>query len=125
MGEIDFQKLYEILDSVVLDVWTKIVFRAEYREGSYTMKYYVKDLKGQYIDCYNLPEINDDDIVNAYIAIDKVLYPSRQKLDSDKRWSVLTFVIDSEGSFKTEFCYDDIDEDYSEFNEKWKKKYLV
>ena len=125
MGEIDFQKLYEILDDVLPEVWTSVVFRAEYREGSYSMKYYVKNKTGNYIDCYNLQEIAENDIVNAYIRIDKVLYPERQKLAEDKRWSVLTFTIESDGRFKTEFTYADIDEDYLKFIGEWKKKYLA
>ena len=125
MGEIDFQKMYEILDDVLPEVWTSVVFRAEYREGSYSMKYYVKNKTGNYIDCYNLQEIAENDIVNAYIKIDKVLYPERQKLAEDKRWSVLTFTIESDGRFKTEFTYADIDEDYLKFIGEWKKKYLA
>ena len=125
MGEIDFQRLYELLDSVLPDAWNKVVFRAEYREGSYSMKYYVKDQTGKYIDCYNLQEITEDDIVKAYIEIDKFLYPERQKLAADKRWSVLTFSIDSEGKFKTDFSYADIDADYLKYTEEWKKKYLA
>ena len=124
MCEIDFQKLYELLDGVVPDSWTRIVFRAEYREGSYSMKYYVKNSTGKYVDCYSLPGIKEDDIVTSYIEIDKVLYPERMKLQNDRRWSVLTFSIDSDGLFKTDFCYDDIDENYFEFVEEWKKKYL-
>ena len=125
MGEIDFQQLYEILDGVLPEAWIKVVFRAEYREGSYSMKYYVKDQTGNFIDCYNLQEITENDIINAYIEIDKLLYPERQKLDDDKQWSVLTFSIDSEGIFKTEFSYDDIDDKYFVYINEWKKKYLV
>ncbi|WP_034449373.1 immunity protein YezG family protein [Butyrivibrio sp. AE2032] len=125
MGEIDFQRLYELLDSILPDAWNKVVFRAEYLEGSYSMKYYVKDQTGKYIDCYNLQEITEDDIVKAYIEIDKILYPERQKLAADKRWSVFTFSIDSDGSFKSEFLYNDIDEDYCKFVENWKSRYLV
>lgn len=125
MGEIDFQRLYELLDNVLPDAWNKVVFRAEYREGSYSMKYYVKDQAGEYIDCYNLRGITEDDIVKTYIEIDKVLHPERQKLATGKRWSVLTFSIDSKGKFKTEFSYDDIDADYFKYIEEWKKKYLA
>ena len=89
------------------------------------MKYYVKDQAGKYIDCYNLQEFTEDDIVKTYIEIDKVLYPERQKLAADKRWSVLTFSIDSEGKFKSEFSYDDIDADYLKYIGEWKKKYLA
>ncbi len=123
--EINFQKLYELLDDVLPDIWTKVIFRAEYHEGSYSMKYYVKDQSGKYIDCYKLQDITEDDIVNAYIEIDKLLYPERQKLAADKRWSVLTFSIDFDGKFRTDFSYVDIDADYFKFIEEWKKKYLA
>ena len=124
MSTIDFQKIYELLSTVLPNSWKKVVFRAEYRDGNYTMKYYVKDSDDKYIDCYDIPNTSEDDIVNTYIEIDKLLFPIRQKLEPNKRWNVITCVIDSDGNIKTEYSYDDIEKDYSSFINKWKKQYL-
>ena len=125
MFTVDFQNLYELLDAVLPNTWDKVVFRAEYRDGSYSMKYYVKDSAGEYTDCFSIPGISEDEIVNAFIQIDKILFPERQQLSEEKRWNVLTMVIDSDGQFKTYFSYDNIDLDYNAFIDNWKKLYLV
>lgn len=121
---IDFQQVFDIIETVLPEQWGELVFRAEYREGCYTMKYYVKGENNEYIDCYDIPEIKESDIVNAFIAIDKVIYPERQLLAADKKWSVMTFVIDSDGRFKSDYSYADIDTDYDGFISEWKTHYI-
>ena len=122
MISIDFQKIYDILSDVLPEEWKKVVFRAEYTTGSYTMKYYVQTLSGEYIDCYNLPNISDDSIVDAYIRIDEVVYEARQQEDNTKLWNLMTIVIDNEGRFKTDFQYDVVIDD--EHMKSWTNKYL-
>ena len=125
MNNIDYQKLYEQIAVVLPTLWIKVVFRVEYREGSYTMKYYVEESEGKYIDCYSISGVEENDIVKAYKNIDKLLFPEWKKLSPDKRWSLFTLVIKSDGSFKADLSYDDLEKDYEESTACWKKTYLV
>lgn len=124
MNSIDYQMIYNLLADVLPDSWDKVVFRAEYREGSYTMKYYVKESSGKYIDCFDLPDINENGIIRAFIDIDKVIFPVRKDLSKKELWSVMTCCISSDGSISTGFLYDDIEKDYQAFILAWKEKYL-
>lgn len=47
-----FQRIFDILEPVLPGHWKRLVFFAGYIEGSYTMKYYVKDDNDEYTDCF-------------------------------------------------------------------------
>ncbi len=54
-----FQKIYDCISLYVSIDWKKIVFYAEYEEGSYTIEFYVKDFNNKYIKCYALPNVDE------------------------------------------------------------------
>ncbi len=125
MNTLNFQRIAEILESVLPDKWTKVVFRAEYRPGGYTMKYYVKEtVNGVYIDCFKLPDISSNEITLAYLKLDEELYKTRKDVPVEDRWSVFTMTIDAAGKFKSDYSYEKIDDDYNSYIEKWTQKYL-
>ena len=119
-----FQKIYDALEDFLPVKWSKVIFRADYTEGSYGMKYYAAGDDGKFIDCYSLPNVSSTQIIKAFIEINKVLSPSRTRLPEKDRWSVLTMTINADGSFKTDFDYTDISESSMTYMEEWEKKYL-
>lgn len=119
-----FQDIYNRLEPVLPEKWEKVIFRADYTEGSYSMKFYVDFGDGVYVDCYSFSGISKSQLIKVFVTIDKVISPEREKLTKEKKWSVLTMIIDAKGDFKTEFDYSDISESSIEYQAKWEKKYL-
>ena len=119
-----FQKIYDVFSDLLPVKWLKVIFRADYTEGSYSMKYYVAGDDGRFIDCYSLPGISRPQIIQAFKEINKFLSPERAGLSEKDRWSVLTMTINADGSFKTDFDYSDISESAITYMEEWEKKYL-
>lgn len=119
-----FQKIYDVLADLLPVKWTKVIYRADYTEGSYGMKYYVAGDDGKFIDCYSLPGISRSQILQAFKEINKFLSPSRASLSEKDRWSVFTMIVSGDGSFKTDFDYTDISESAIAYMEEWEKKYL-
>ena len=124
MDNQDFQIVYNILGNVLPVDWKKVAFCAEYTEGSYSMKYYVDLGNGEYIDCYNLEGISRKSVIRTFININKQLSKIRESLPKEKRWNVITLLIDNSGKFKAEYDYDDISENVIKYHENWEKKYL-
>lgn len=119
-----FQKVYDVLAGLLPAKWMKVIFRADYTEGSYSMKYYVAVDDGKFIDCYSLPEVSRPQIIQAFKEINKFLSSSRANLPEKDKWSILTMTINANGSFKTDFDYADISESTISYTEDWEKKYL-
>lgn len=118
-----FEKVFEKLQDGMPKSWNKVVLYVAYFEGSYTMKYYVKEGKGAYVDCYNLKGMTNAKAIKLFMALDKIITPEREKLGNQK-WSVMTLSVDGDGEFKSDFDYADISEDSLSYEDKWEKKYL-
>lgn len=124
MKEKLFQIIFDKLQETVPVKWSKIVFYAGYTKGSYSMKYYVDMGNGQYIDCFSLDGISDMQLMKLFVSINKEIVTVRNQLDDSERWNVLTMIVDSKGSFKTDFDYVDISEKSISYEKEWKKRYL-
>ena len=119
-----FQKIYDMLADILPVNWAKVIYRADYAEGSYGMKYYAAGDDGKFIDCYSLPNVSRPQSIKAFRDINNFLSPVRANLPEKDRWSVLTMTINADGSFKTDFDYTDISEASIAYMEEWEKKYL-
>lgn len=124
MNEKLFQVIYEKLQEVVPVKWHKIVFYAGYSKGSYNMKYYVDRGNGQYIDCFHLDGISDMQLMKLFVSIDKEIAAFREKLEESKKWNVMTMIVESNGTFKTDFDYDEISDNSISYEKDWVKRYL-
>lgn len=122
MAELDFQKIYDVLQTVLPSEWDSVVFYAEYTEGSYSMKYYVKK-NNKYIDCFEIKDIGKGDIIKAFMSIDKIITPVRNAMK--KKWNVVTLVISDKGDFKADFDYKDVEGKTISYHDDWEKKYLI
>lgn len=124
MNEKLFQDIFDKLQSVLPSGWKKVAFYAGYTKGSYSMKYYVHNGKDGYIDCFNLDNIKKPQLIQLFMAIDKIISAERKTLDEDHKWSVLSMFINSDGKMNIEFDYVDISENAIAYEQNWKDKHL-
>lgn len=119
-----FQNIFDIVQPLLPDSWNKMVLFVGYTAGSYTMKYYTADVKGEYTDCFSQEGINKAQLIKLFMNIDKVVGPERKKLDERNKWTVLTMTVTNDGKMTTEYDYSDISENAIAYEQKWKEKYI-
>lgn len=124
MEDKSFQKIFGVLEPVLPRHWKRLVLFAGYTQGSYTMKYYVKDDNDLYTDCFSQNVIGNAQLIKVFMNIDKIIKVERDKLDDKSKWSVMTMIVDADGNMKTEFDYSDISEDSIGYEQNWRKKYI-
>ena len=124
------EKLQKVIQEVFCKVeeylpqeWEKCCFYAAFTVGTYTMKFYVKNKKGEYVDCFNLG-IDDNQLTFLFMDIDDIIRPYRDALDAKQKWSVLTLLVESSGKFGVEFDYTEVSENSIDYQRGWEKKYL-
>lgn len=119
-----FQEVFDKLIPILPMGWKKLVLYVGYTSGSYTMKYYTSDAKGTYTDCFSQSGTNKTQLIKLFMSIDNILQVERTKLDAKNKWTVLTMVVETDGSMKTEFDYADISENAIAYEQSWKRKYI-
>ena len=119
-----FQDIFDILQPVLPKEWKKFLLFIGYTEGSYTMKYYICNDSGVYIDCFSQKEVSRAQLIRIFMNIDKIVSPQRKELDEKSRWTVMTMIVSADGSMKSEFDYDDISENAIQYERDWERKYL-
>lgn len=123
MNNIVYQQLFDKLQEGLPEEWDKVVLYIAYFEGSYAMKYYVKNDKNMYNDCYSIKGLSNSKLAKLFIGMDKILTPEREAL-GNKKWSVMTMIVSADGDFKVEYDYSKIDDISLDYEEAWEKKYL-
>lgn len=121
MNEAVFQSIYEELDKYLMTGWEKLIVYLEYGNASYSFSFFVKRGK-DYIKCYDLPGISEDDLAKSFKKIDKLV--AKERGIGKGAWSNMTMVIDSTGDMHTDFDYTDLSEGTYQFKKNWKNKYL-
>lgn len=117
------QEVFGKVEECLPQEWEKCCFYAAFTVGTYTMKFYIKNKKGEYIDCYNLG-IDDNQLAFLFMDIDDIVRPYRDALESKQKWNVLTLIVESNGKFNVDFDYADVSENSIEYQRNWEKKYL-
>lgn len=120
-----FQKIFDILESVLPVGWKKMILFVGYTVGSYTMKYYTSDKNGVYTDCFSQPGVNKAQLIKMFMEIDKELSVERKQLNDKNKWTVMTIIVDADGKMKTEYDYSDISQNAIAYEHKWKDKYII
>lgn len=119
-----FQEVFDMLQPFLPHDWNKMVLFIGYTTGSYSMKFYTYNSVGKYIDCFSQEGVSKAKLIQLFMAIDKRLSKDRKELDDKNKWSVMTMIVNADGSMKTEFDYADISENFIGYEQKWKEKYL-
>lgn len=103
--------------------WSKLVVYLEYGESSYSVSFYVKESEN-YIKCYDLNGISDEDLYQSFKKINNDIAVQRDMIVGEK-WSNMTMVVERSGKMNVDFDYTDLTERAYQYSKEWKKKYLV
>ena len=117
-----YQMIFDEIRFYFPENWNQVVIYLEYGEASYSFSFYVR-LNGEYIKCYNLPNINEEQLMDSFGRIDKAITVEREKEDGDL-WSNMTMIVDAEGNMHVDFDYTDLSECGYQYSKEWKEKYL-
>lgn len=117
-----FQEIFSELNKYLFNEWEKLVAYFEYGNSSYTFSFYEK-IHGQYINCYNLPDITIEELTKSFDQIDNLLSKERNK-EKEDLWTSMTMVVSESGDMHTDFDYSDLTEQPFERKLEWKAKYL-
>ena len=123
MNNTIYQTIFDKLQEYLPANWDEVVFYAAYTEGSYSMKYYVKN-GTEITSCFNLMNINKAQLVKLFMSIDKELKSERKTLSAKDTWSVMTMIVGADGVMKAHYDYTDISENSISFEKAWEEKYL-
>lgn len=124
MQEVMFQSVFNHLQEVLPVSWKKLIFYAGYTIGSYSMKYYIDDGDGHYIDCFQIMGMDKRRLSMVFTEIDQVLTRERNKQEATHRWNVFTMIVDSSGAMHVDFDYTNIDKNTFAYERQWQEKYL-
>lgn len=117
-----YQKIYDELNVFLVPEWKKLIVYLEYGEGSYTFSFYIKGEK-DFFNGYDLPNVSEKKIDDAFKKIDKIVLKERMK-EKDDLWTNMTMVVSKFGDFHVDFDYTDLSKDAYQYKKNWKKKYL-
>ena len=123
-GEIR-RKVYDALKPLLPapEKWQRVIFRADYAEGSYGMKYYVEMEDGKVVDCFSFPDLSASTVTDVFIDInDSILSECRNRLPEEDRWSVIIITINRDGSSQVELEYVDLSEQVVSNIVNWEKE---
>lgn len=123
MDETIYQRILDELAQYLPQDWQKLVVYLEYGEASYTIAFFVKQ-SGKYRKCYDLAGVSDAELLTSFKCINEFVAPARKNAPGGK-WTTMTMVVDDTGDMHTDFSYEDLSETSYEYEQEWKKQYLV
>lgn len=123
MDEKIFQKIFDELNEFLTPDWIKLIVYLEYGKGSYTYSFYEKGPFG-YINGYDLPDISERTVDNAFKRINKLVLKERTK-HADDLWTNMTMIVNNSGEMHSDFDYTDLSDGAYKFKKKWKEHYLI
>lgn len=118
-----YQKIFDRILVFLPSNWQKVIVYLEYGDESYSMSFYVKD-HNAYLNCFDLPDVIEDDLYSAFDEIDGFVSEERDKTKSNN-WANMTMSVDNKGNMHTDFDYTDLSENGYAYESAWKKRYLV
>jgi hypothetical protein len=119
-----FQEVFNLIEVYLPEGWKKVAFFGGYTEGSYSMKFYIQNSDGKYVDCYNISGVKKSTLIDTFIKIDSVLSKQRAALEQGKKWTVFTMLVDEDGKMNTYYDYDNHSDNMISYEKEWMEKYL-
>lgn len=116
-----YQRIFDEISQYLISGWKKLIAYFEYGHDSYSFEFF-EYVDGKYIKCFEIPEIDEDELLSSFEILNETIEPERNKLK--KKWSNMTFIVDSKGKMKTDFDYTDLSENSYEYKKAWKQKYM-
>ena len=118
-----FKEIAENLVTVLPENWEKVCLYCHMAKGLYMIFFDVK-INGMYIHCYELEKshgITRQEFRDCFEKLASLIRPDYE----EKKFMVMTYILESSGKFVTEYDYNDCTEHPIEYVENWEKKYLV
>lgn len=119
-----FQSLFDLISPYLPADWKTTVVYAEFGETSYSIGFYVACEPNVFIKCFDLPGIDEDELLDSLDDAANVLMEQRENQTAGETWSNMTMTIQSTGDMKTDYDYTCPDELTFEHKQAWKKRYL-
>ncbi len=121
MNDIEMvQGIFSIIARRLPKKWQRVVFRTSYGDDAYSMEYYAQKAGGVFVQCFEMPGVREDDLLNDFVAMDKIIEGYRHSLGAKDLWWRMTLVVDADGTFKVDYDYDQVEET----DDVWESKYL-
>ena len=117
-----YQYMFDEISKYLLNDWERAVVYLEYGQNSYSITFYEK-CNGEYINCYNLPEVSECDLELTFRNIDKRISEARKSVN-DQLWTNMTMVVTSDGNMHSDIDYTDLSKGSYQHKKNWKAKYL-
>ena len=122
MNERNYQMIFDELSQYLFQSWEKLIVYLEYGEGYNSISFYEK-INNQYLKCYDMPGVAEEELDHSFAVIDKVISKERGKMKDP--WTNMTMVVDRSGKMRTDYDYTDLSEGAYRYLKQWKKKYLL
>jgi hypothetical protein len=117
-----YQNIFNELEMYLPKGWDRLIVYLEYGNESYSFSFYVK-INGNFIKCYDLPGITDEELVRSFERIDKLVLKERSI--EKEVWSNMTMIVSSKGEMHTDFDYTDLSQGAYQYKKNWKRRYLA
>ncbi|MFZ5988014.1 MAG: immunity protein YezG family protein [Bacillota bacterium] len=111
--------------------WSKVLLYAEILPGVVTeVHYFIEEDTGKAIQFGDIPttyQIERSEFNRKSLGLTKLIRQmNKEFVDcNQKMWTAMTFVLSSDGEFKIDYGYDNIEEtDITIRRQQWEKKYL-
>lgn len=118
-----FKEIAENIVTVLPENWEKVCLYCYMAEYEYEFFFYVK-MNGNYIQCFELEKdygISEESVLECFDKLHDILLPDYE----EKKFYVMTYILESSGKFVTEYEYNDYTETSIAYIMDWEKKYLV
>lgn len=119
-----FQSLFDLISPYLPADWKTTVVYAEFGETSYSIEFYVACEPNTFIKCFDLPDIDEDELLDSFDDVATILLEQRAGQATGEPWSNMTMTIQSTGDMKTVYDYTSPDKLTFEHKQAWKERYL-
>lgn len=119
-----FQSVFDLISPYLQADWKTTVVYAEFGETSYSIEFYVACEPNAFIKCFDLPGIDEDELLDSLDNVANVLIEQREGQTAGEAWTNMTMTVQSTGDMKTDYDYTSPDELTFEHKQAWKERYL-
>ena len=120
MRESIYSDILDVISEIVPMTWNRLVFRAEDSDTMWSYVFYIRR-NASYVQCYEVPELKEDDLDEAFERIRELITDAREAQDS---WNVMTICVTPNGDPAVTFDCLDENVDRYEYTNEWKRIFL-
>ena len=124
MNEQIYQEVFDNIEPFLPQKWNTLIYRCFYTQGSWSMKFYVKQDDEKFIDCFKISS-NRKLLLQTFQKIERILSSARNETTDKNKWTTVTLIVNADGEFKADYSYIDLSENMVSYTEEWEKKYLI